>query len=182
MVDDGIRHIVAVVHIVHTHQFATFVLDLLHVLSGEEVVVEHYYLIAREKVQEGLELGVLVESHEGTHLLHLPYLIGRWGGGEEGAFEVILEHVGKRKGADEMSVPDGCTGVCSEVDFFLHLVKTFETCLTNRSFKRLHHVFSILKVTNIGKDWIKCLKVSIKNFWSVGKGSIHKSSGKIAFL
>ena len=100
-----------VMNIINMHKSASTSLNLVHVFGGDEVVVEHYYLIALEKGQEGLELSVFVESHESTYLLHLPNLIGRWGGGKEGAFDVIPEHIRKCESANEMSVPDSCADI-----------------------------------------------------------------------
>ena len=75
MVNHDISHIVLVVHIIHTHQAAPFLLDGTLVIGSEEIIVEHHNFITLKTRKELIIMRFLLQGDKRTHFLHLTYLI-----------------------------------------------------------------------------------------------------------
>ena len=59
MVNHHIRHIMLVVHIVHTNQPAPFLFDGTLIIRSKEIIIEHHYLITAEPGKEIIEMRLL---------------------------------------------------------------------------------------------------------------------------
>ena len=75
MINHNICHIVLVVHVIHTHQAATFLLNGTLIIGSEEIIVEHHNFITLQMGKEISRMRFLLQGDERTYLLHLTYLI-----------------------------------------------------------------------------------------------------------
>ena len=112
-----------VVHIIHTHQAASFILDGTLVIGCEKVVVKYHYFITMEPGKEIIEMRLLLQRHIRADSLHLAYLVSRRMAGKEGTGKISFQHVCQSQCTDKVTVADSSTGIGTEIDFFQRKTK-----------------------------------------------------------
>ena len=118
MINHHIRHIMLIVHIVHTHQPASFIFDGMLIISCKEIIIEYHYLVTVEAGKEIIEMRLLLQDHIRTDFLHLTYLVSRRVASKEGAGKISFQHVCQSQCTDKVTITDGSTGIGTEIDFF----------------------------------------------------------------